>query len=294
MQYILLPLLFIVNLATLKSQTTPSPSPATPIRHLFAAMQLADTTGLAACFHPDAQLSTVVQQDGKITTKDTDIDGFISSLVGMTPGDLVEELHYLELRQDGDLATAWTPYTFVFRQQISHCGTNAFQLTRTGEHGAWQIYRITDTRGFENCVRKDTTAATEKIDQLADAWHQAATDANGKAYFDLMDENAIFIGTDATEHWDKDAFKAFALPYFDKGKAWDFKKIERHIFVDTDENIAYWDELLDTWMGPCRGTGIAHRQADGSYLIKHYTLSVTIDNDQIQGFIELKKDGDRK
>lgn len=286
MKYILT-LLLLTSLATLKSQDSTSTGPEVPIQKLFAAMQLADTTGLAAIFHPDAQLSTIVQKDGKVVTEDTKISGFIKSLAGAKPGMLLEEIHYTEIRQDGDLASAWTPYTFVYQGKISHCGTNAFQLTRTGKDGSWQIFRIIDTRNKEGCARKTTTTAAEKIDQLADAWHLAATNADGKAYFDLMDENSIFIGTDATEHWDKTEFKAFALPYFDKGKAWDFKKIERHIFVDENKNIAYWDELLDTWMGPCRGTGIAQRQADGSYLIKHYTLSVTIDNDKIQQFIKI-------
>jgi hypothetical protein len=40
-----------------------------------------------------------------------------------------------------------------------------------------------------------------------------------------------FIG-DATETWNKMQFQAFAKPFFDRGKAWSFKAIERHIYVD--------------------------------------------------------------
>ena len=56
----------------------------------------------------------------------------------------------------------------------------------------------------------------EPINKMLDAWHQAAANANFNAYFDAMTNDAIFIGTDANENWDKKAFIAFAKPYFDK------------------------------------------------------------------------------
>jgi ketosteroid isomerase-like protein len=41
---------------------------------------------------------------------------------------------------------------------------------------------------------------------LLDSWHKAA-EAKFDAYFDKMTEDAVFIGTDATENWGKPAFK---------------------------------------------------------------------------------------
>ncbi|MCL6462126.1 MAG: nuclear transport factor 2 family protein, partial [Flavobacterium micromati] len=38
------------------------------------------------------------------------------------------------------------------------------------------------------------------------AWHKAAAEANYDAYFNLMTDDAIFIGTDANENWNKKAF----------------------------------------------------------------------------------------
>lgn len=260
-----------------------------PIQRLFSAMESRDTLGLAASFHPEARLSSVVAREGKIQTQSSNIPSFIARLASSPAGDLLEELHYAELRIDGDLATAWTPYTFVYKGQISHCGTNSFQLARTGENGQWQIYSILDSRYNKDCSRQQAGSAEEKIRALADNWHLAATEADADRYFGLMMPEAIFIGTDASEHWTKSAFETFARPYFDKGKAWDFKASDRHIYVFPDENIAYWDEQLDTWMGKCRGTGIAKRQPNGSWLIQHYTLSVAVPNEKIQEFIELVK-----
>ena len=48
----------------------------------------------------------------------------------------------------------------------------------------------------------------------------------------------------------------FCKPYFDKGKAWDFKASNRIITYGADETIAWFDEDLDTWMRGCRGSGI--------------------------------------
>ncbi|MBQ0741362.1 nuclear transport factor 2 family protein, partial [Aquimarina celericrescens] len=73
-------------------------------------------------------------------------------------------------------------------------------------------------------------------------WHKAATDANFDAYFSLMTEDAIFIGTDATENWLNTDFKAFAKPYFDKGKAWSFSTLERNIFTEDKSDLAWFDE----------------------------------------------------
>jgi ketosteroid isomerase-like protein len=53
---------------------------------------------------------------------------------------------------------------------------------------------------------------------LLDSWHKAAAEAKFDAYFDKMTEDAVFIGTDATENWGKPDFQEFAKPYFDKGR----------------------------------------------------------------------------
>lgn len=126
-----------------------------------------------------------------------------------------------------------------------------------------------------------------KINQLLDNWHKAAADANFEAYFKPMTRNAIFIGTDATENWDKAAFQAYAKPYFDKGKAWNFKRIERHIYVSQDQKTAWFDELLDTQMKICRGSGILLKQ-NGEWKIAQYVLSMTVPNEHTEAVVKLK------
>ena len=42
-----------------------------------------------------------------------------------------------------------------------------------------------------------------------------------------MTDDAVFLGTDATERWDTAAFKGYAQPHFDEGKAWSFRATRR-------------------------------------------------------------------
>ena len=124
----------------------------------------------------------------------------------------------------------------------------------------------------------------KQIDQTLDHWHKAAAEADFKTYFNLLSNDAVFVGTDATEVWDKQSFIKFAKPYFDKGKAWDFKKIKRHIYLADNQNMAWFDETLDTWMGVCRGSGVLQKK-DTIWRIKHYVLSLTVPNDKMKEVI---------
>ena len=127
----------------------------------------------------------------------------------------------------------------------------------------------------------------KQINSTLDSWHKAAAQANFENYFDAFTDDAIFIGTDATENWNKAAFKTYAKPHFDKGKAWNFTSIERHIFFSDDKKTAWFDELLDTQMKICRGSGVLVL-VKGKWKIKHYVLSMTIPNDNSDEIIKIK------
>lgn len=129
---------------------------------------------------------------------------------------------------------------------------------------------------------------TQKIDHFLNEWHAAAAKGDADTYFGSMTPDGIYIGTDATENWKLETFRAFAKPYFDRGRAWDFKPVERHIYFSPDRNTAWFDEVLDTWMKLCRGSGVLLRQKDGSWKIAHYVLSMTVPNDDVQAVIKAK------
>lgn len=127
---------------------------------------------------------------------------------------------------------------------------------------------------------------TAAVEQSIDAWHKAAAQANYENYFDLMTDHAVFIGTDATENWQLEEFKTFSKPYFDKGKAWSFTSLERNVY--SANGWVYFDELLDTQMGICRGSGVMRMQ-DGKWKIAHYVLSIAVPNDNVSSLTAMKK-----
>jgi len=138
-------------------------------------------------------------------------------------------------------------------------------------------------------------SAQEKsnIDKVLTQWHKAASEANFEDYFSLMTKEGVFIGTDPTENWQNKDFRAFSKPYFDRGKAWNFKTLERNIYTEENTNIAWFDELLATQMGICRGSGVLQKTEDG-WKIAHYVLSITIPNENVEEATALKKTFDQK
>lgn len=133
--------------------------------------------------------------------------------------------------------------------------------------------------------------AQSQIEMVLNNWHKAAGEANFNSYFGLMTPDAVFIGTDATEYWEGDAFKDFAKPYFDRGKAWNFTPLERHIYMT--ENLAWFDELLETQMGICRGSGVLKLEND-TWKIAHYVLSIAVPNENVTELTALKKEFDNQ
>src|SRR5215207_9474263 len=83
------------------------------------------------------------------------------------------------------------------------------------------------------------TAYTD-INTLIDNWHIAAAKADASTFFQTMGDHCIYIGTDASERWTKTEFITFAKPYFDKGKAWDFKPYDRDLHVTNNGKIAWF------------------------------------------------------
>lgn len=266
--------------------TTATEQVTATIRALFDGMRASDSAMVAQTFHPEARLmSAVYTSAGVAKVQESSIERFVQQIGSAPKGALNEQIAYYEVRITGPLATAYTPYVFIYNGDTSHCGVNTFQLVATGEEALpWQILQITDTRERENCGFNKEQAA---IEQFLDNWHSAAANADEDTFFGSMAEEGIYIGTDATERWLRDDMATWAAKYFERETAWDFTPYDRNITFDPSTGIGHWDELLETWMGPCRGSGVFQRGAAGGYEILHYHLSVTIPNEQIQEFIKL-------
>ncbi len=117
-----------------------------PIRNLFSGMKSADAELLKSAFSDTAILQTITK-DG---VKTENINNFIASVSKMEKGSLDERITIEAIHTDGNLASVFTPYSFYFKEEFSHCGANSFQLVKQ-QDGEWKIQYLIDTRRKDQC-----------------------------------------------------------------------------------------------------------------------------------------------
>lgn len=119
-----------------------------------------------------------------------------------------------------------------------------------------------------------------------DAFHKAASEADFDAYFGLMHDDGMFLGTDATERWTKRAFMDYARPFMvEQGKGWTYHPRDRHVSIRGD--VAWFDELIDNdKYGTLRGQGVLIRE-DGAWKVAQYSYTFLVPNDKAPAVVEL-------
>ncbi len=134
-------------------------------------------------------------------------------------------------------------------------------------------------------AQREADAAAATLDRM----HQAAAQADGATYFAQFSDTARFVGTDASEHWDIGAFKAYAEPLFARGQGWTYRPYDRTLIVSGD--VAWFDEKLDNdSYGALRGSGLLRRSGpEGVWKIEQYVLSFTVPNDRARAVVALIK-----
>lgn len=258
------------------------------ITQLFECMRKADSSAARKLFHETASLKTVgLKKDGSTFLQKESINEFMQA-IGKPHKEIYDErILSFDVRIDGALANAWCDYAFYIDDKFSHCGVDAFQMIKKGDN--WLILDITDTRRKTGCEPN----SSNEIDSLMNRWHKAAATADEDVFFGLMTENAEYIGTDPSEHWKRDELKKWSEKYFQRESAWDFKPKSRIIHFTQNGQYAWFDELLDTWMGDCRGSGILVKTNEG-WRIEQYVLSMTVLNDLTKDYIKLLKEYQKK
>lgn len=128
---------------------------------------------------------------------------------------------------------------------------------------------------------REAADAKRSIAAVLDELNDAAAKADEPRYFALYTPDAVFLGTDGKERWDLPAFRAFAHPYFAKGKAWSFTSVRRAVTLAEDGEVAWFDEDLATPnLGPSRGSGVLVRQG-AAWKIAQYNLAVVLPNERL-------------
>lgn len=128
--------------------------------------------------------------------------------------------------------------------------------------------------------------AAGEVSTALDEFHDAAAKGDEQKYFALLPEDAVFLGTDGTERWTGKEFRDFALPYFQRGPAWTYVPISRHVTMANGDALAWFDELLDNEAyGECRGSGVLEKRGE-HWVVLQYNLSIPVPNDVARGVVE--------
>jgi ketosteroid isomerase-like protein len=120
------------------------------------------------------------------------------------------------------------------------------------------------------------------VDRVLSDLHRLASEGDFDAYFELLTDDAVFLGTDATERWSVEEFRSYAAPT----TGWTYHTTERHVFVAADGQTAWFDERLDNERyGDTRGTGVLVK-ADAGWKIAQYHLTIPMPNALAGEFVE--------
>ena len=116
------------------------------------------------------------------------------------------------------------------------------------------------------------------IERLLDGLHRAAAESDAQDYFARYTEEAVFLGTDASERWSIAEFKAYAAEPFAEGRGWRYDVVSRHLVPTGNPEIYGFDEVLSNEkLGLCRGSGLV--VFDGErWRVAQYVLSMLIPN----------------
>lgn len=129
---------------------------------------------------------------------------------------------------------------------------------------------------------------------VLDKLHGSAASASFVDYFSTFARDGVFIGTDESETWSVEEFKAYAKPYFDQGRGWTYTPTQRHIYFSQSGDVAWFDEMLDSQSyGVTRGTGVLE-QINGKWLITQYHLTIPLPNELVDDVVKQIKAADKQ
>lgn len=293
--------LFLAALTALSLQAGPEQAAAAALAEMHAAAARSDGTAWAD------RLAPGLMWVGNETSERWDREaflGFAAPVFARGAGwvysgrDSGAQRH-VTLAPDPCACVAW--FDEVLDSQTYGTARGEGMLVRDGE--TWRVLRYalsypipndlangmtTEIKAFEATTpivdapgEAADTPEQEAAAGVLDALHEAASRADGAVYFDLFTPDATYIGTDVTEHWSIAEFRAYAEPYFARGRGWTYTPRSRSLtLAPLDCRCVVWfDEALDSQSyGTSRGTGVLVRGADGKWRIALYALTFPIPN----------------
>ena len=118
------------------------------IIQVFEGTHAANPEMVRAVFAPEARFAVISTSNGPAVIAAQTVDGWFEA-IGGSGGRWDEQVYDLDIDVDGDMASAWVPYTFYFDGAVRHCGINSIELLRDAD--GWKVTQLSDTPRTENC-----------------------------------------------------------------------------------------------------------------------------------------------
>ena len=134
--------------ATAAAQVTEEAAVLAAIERMFEGMRTADTNMVRSVLAPGARFAMLDTRATPVAVIVRPVDGWVTGIGGSNKR-WDERIYDAQVRVDGNLAQAWTPYTFYLDKAVRHCGVNSIELLKDG--AGWKITQISDTQRREGC-----------------------------------------------------------------------------------------------------------------------------------------------
>ena len=118
------------------------------IDRLFDGMRNADSAMVRSALASGARFASVDARSTPPAIKFESPDGWIAAIANSAKR-WDERLFDVQIRVTGNIAQAWTPYTFYVDGKIRHCGVDSMELLRDAT--GWKITQLSDTQVREGC-----------------------------------------------------------------------------------------------------------------------------------------------
>jgi ketosteroid isomerase-like protein len=158
----------------------------------------------------------------------------------------------------------------------------------------WLVLALGACQSTDHSVNQDPLkhqqgeGDAQAVQRLVDAWHAAAAAVDAEGYLEALSADAVFLGTDPEERWDKAGFTAYVRHYFvDLKRGWTYVPSRRQVMFSPDGRMAWFDERLENaGYGVLRGTGVLRLEEKG-WRICHYSMTFAITNERTKAVVQL-------
>ncbi|MBT8180463.1 MAG: nuclear transport factor 2 family protein [Eudoraea sp.] len=148
---VIISLMLIFSCGILNAQLNEKEEVKKAVQMFFEGFHNQDSTLIKSTTGSGIIMQTIGRdKEGTSVVKTSDFNDFLKSIVSIPDSiKFQEKLLSYQIKVDGSMANAWTPYELWINDSLSHCGVNSFQLHK--QDGTWKIIYLIDTRRREQC-----------------------------------------------------------------------------------------------------------------------------------------------